>query len=209
MKSSAKILLMFLVFTFAGVGFFFGSDKVLKIFSEPKSLSLKKIISYKPKDIKDKQALVELGASSLGEFTFFDTLNDPEMKKYIGLNGSIVVPKTVQSVSENIITSSTIPLKNDKKSNALSSGFVIQVGSFRQLKKADVLKTKMIAGGYSTFVVSAVEKDKGYELHRVFVGNFIERVEAEKIAIKIKNIEKIESLVKFYEKKNDSVMWPN
>jgi hypothetical protein len=200
MKSSAKILLMFLIFTFAGVGFFFSSDKVLKFFSEPKSLSLKKIISYKPKDIKDKQALVELGASSLDEFTFFDTLNDPEMKKYIGLNGSIVVPKKIQPISENIITSSSMPLKDDNESNSLSSGFVLQVGSFQQLKKADVLKTKMIAGGYSSFIVTALAKGKDYKLYRVFVGNFMERIEAEKVAIKIKNKEKIESFIKFYEK---------
>ena len=200
MKSSAKILLIFLIFTFAGAGFFFSSDKVLKFFSEPKSLSLKKIISYKPKDIKDKQALIELGASSLDEFTFFDTLNDPEMKKYIGLNGSIVVPKKIQSISENIITSSSMPLKDDNESNSLSSGFVLQVGSFQQLKKADVLKTKMIAGGYSSFIVTALAKGKDYKLYRVFVGNFMERIEAEKVAIKIKNKEKIESLIKFYEK---------
>ena len=191
---------MFLIFTFAGVGFFFSSDKVLKFFPEPKSLSLKKIISYKPKDIKDKQALIELGASSLDEFTFFDTLNDPEMKKYIGLNGSIVVPKKIQPISENIITSSSMPLKDDNESNSLSSGFVLQVGSFQQLKKADVLKTKMIAGGYSSFIVTALAKGKDYKLYRVFVGNFMERIEAEKVAIKIKNKEKIESLIKFYEK---------
>ena len=202
MKSSAKILLMFLVFTFAGVGFFFGSDKVLKIFSEPKSLSLKKIISYKPKDIKDKQALVELGASSLDEFTFFDTLNDPEMKKYIGLSGSVAVPKTVQSISENVITSTSIGLESESESNSLLSEFVLQVGSFLEFKKADLLKTKMITGGYSAFIVSASAKGKDYKLHRVFVGNFMERIDAEKVAIKIKNKEKIESLIKFYEKKS-------
>ena len=202
MKSSAKTLLTFLIFIFVGVGFYFSSDKVFKIFSEPKSISLKKIISYKPKDIKDKQALVELGASSLDEFTFFDTLNDPEMKKYIGLNGNIVVPKMVQSISEKVITSNSIPLKDENKSNSLSSGFVLQVGSFQQLKKADVLKAKMIAGGYSAFIVSALAKGKDYELHRVFVGNFLERIEAEKVKIKIKNKEKIESLVKSYENKS-------
>ena len=202
MKSSAKILLAFLIFTCTGVGFYFSSDKVLKIFSEPKSVSLKKIISYKPKDIKDKQALVELGTSSLDEFTFFDTLNDPEMKKYIGLNGNIVVPKTIQPISKNVIMSNSIPLKDDSNHNSLSSGFVLQVGSFQQLKKADALKAKMIAGGYSALIVSALAKGKDYELHRVFVGNFMERIEAEKVAIKIKNKEKIESLIKFYEKKS-------
>ena len=43
--------------------------------------------------MKDKQALVELGASSPDDFTFFDVLDDPEMKKYIGLNGSVVAIK--------------------------------------------------------------------------------------------------------------------
>ncbi len=202
MKSLAKILLTFLVLTFAGAGIFFSWDKVLKIFPEPKKLSLKKIISSKPKDIKDKQALVELGASSLDEFTFFETLNDPEMKKYVGLNGALVIPESVQSISDNIVNSSSVNLEDVNKSNSLLSGFVLQVGSFQELTKADVLKSKMIAEGYSTFIVSALAKGKTYKLHRVFVGNFMERAEAEKVATKIKDTEKIKPLVRFYEKKN-------
>ena len=41
------------------------------------------MISLKPKDMKDKQALVELGARSPDDFTFFDVLGDPEDEKSI------------------------------------------------------------------------------------------------------------------------------
>jgi len=54
--------------------------------------------------MKDKQALVELGASSPDDFTFFDVLDDPEMKKYIGLNGSVVAIKKEDYYKPNDLT---------------------------------------------------------------------------------------------------------
>ena len=172
-------------------------------FQNQKIYPLKKIISYKPKDITDKQALVESGAISLDEFTFFDTLNDPEMKKYVGLTGRVISPNTTQYFPENIISSKfKNKLKNKSKPGSFLSRFILQVGSFQEFKKANVLKDKMINSGYSAFISSALAKEKDYKLHRVFVGNFMERAEAEKIAVKIKKTEKIVALVRYFEKKN-------
>ena len=222
MKSSAKIFLTLLVFVLVAAGFFLSSVKGFKFFSKKENLSFKKMISSKPKDMKDKQALVELGASSPDDFTFFDVLDDPTMKKYIGLNGSVVAiteedyyksndltpkvddslaPQVVGSVSKNVITPGTKNLEGQKQVDSSTSGFVLQVGSFQEFQKADALKNKLINSNYPVFIVSTLVKERGYTLHRVFVGKFLRKIEAEKIAIRIKESEKVEPLVRYYEKK--------
>ena len=108
MKSSAKFFLTLLVLFLTAAGLFFDSAKALDFFSIKKNISFEKIISIKPIDVKDKQALVESGVSSLGSFTFFDTLNDPSMKKYIGLSGSVDLNKEKTFHKPSILTS-----KND------------------------------------------------------------------------------------------------
>ena len=223
MKSSAKVFSTFLILVLVVTGLFFSSVKALNFFSEKENSSLKKIISLKPKDMKDKQALVELGASSPDDFTFFDVLDDPEMKKYIGLNGSVVAikkedyykpndltpkvdgslaPQVIQSVSKNVITPGTKNLEGQKQVDPSTSGFVLQVGSFQEAKKADALKNKLTNSNYPVFIVSTLVKEKGYTLHRVFVGRFLRKTEAEKVAVRIKESEKIEPLVRNYENKS-------
>ena len=222
MKLSAKIFSTLLILVLVATGLFFSSVKALKFFSEKENSSFKKMISLKPKDMKDKQALVELGASSPDDFTFFDVLDDPEMKKYIGLNGSVVTikeesyksndltpkvdgslaPQVIQSVSKNVITPGTKNLEGQKQVDPSTSGFVLQVGSFQEVQKADALKNKLINSNYPVFIVSTLVKEKGYTLHRVFVGRFLRKIEAEKVAVRIKESEKIEPLVRSYEKKS-------
>ncbi len=223
MKSSAKIFSTLMILVLVATGLFFSSVKALKFFSEKENSSLKKMISLKPKDMKDKQALVELGARSPDDFTFFDVLDDPEMKKYIGLDGSVVAIKeedfyklndltpkvdgsltrqVIQPVSKNVITRVTKNLEDQKQVDPSTSGFVLQVGSFQEVQKADALKNKLINSNYPVFIVSTFVKEKGYTLHRVFVGRFLRKTEAEKVAVKIKESEKIEPLVRSYEKKS-------
>ncbi len=104
MKSSAKIFSTPLILVLVATGLFFSSVKALKFFSEKENSSFKKMISLKPKDMQDKQTLVELGASSPDDFTFFDVLDDPEMKKYIGLDGSVVAIKEEEDYKSNDLT---------------------------------------------------------------------------------------------------------
>ena len=223
MKSPAKFFSTFIVFILVVVGLFFSSTIAFDFFSDKEIVFLKKIISSKPKNMKDKQALVELGASSLDDFTFFDILGDPAMKKYIDLNGSVVAmkekdhyksndltlkvdgglsPQLAQAVSKNAMTTDTKNLDGQKEVDTLASGFVLQVGSFQEFQKADALKNKLINGNYPVFIVSTLVKEKGYTLHRVFVGKFLKKTEAEKIAVRIKESEKVEPLIRYYEKKN-------
>ena len=219
MKSPAKFFSTLLIFILTAVGLFFSPTISFNFFSDKENISLKKIISSKPKNMKDKQALVESGISTPEDFTFFDTLDDPAMKKYLALNGSIVslkdenyyksndlIPrvngspasKVTQPVSENISISDARKLKGQKQTEPSTAGFVLQVGSFQEFQRADDLKNKLINGDYSVFISSIWAEEKGKSLHRVFVGTFLKKIDAEKAAFEIKESEKIESLIRYY-----------
>ena len=221
MKSPAKFFSTLIIFILVIAGLFFSSTISFDFFSDKENIFLKKIISSKPKNMKDKQALVESGISTLEDFTFFDTLDDPAMKKYLALNGSIVLlkdenyyksndltprvngspaSKVTQPVSGNFFISGARKLKGQNQSEPLTSGFVLQVGSFQELQRADDLKNKLINSYYSVFIFSTWVEEKRKELHRVFVGTFLTKIDAEKAAVEIKESEKIESLVKYNKK---------
>ena len=221
MKSPAKFFSTFLIFVLGIVGLFFSSTKSFDFFLDKENISLQKIISSKPKNMKDKQALVESGISTLEDFTFFDTLDDPTMKKYLALNGSIVslkdenyyksndlsprvngspASKVTQPVSGNISISGARKLKGQNQTEP-TPGFVLQVGSFQEFQRADDLKNKLINSDYPVFITSILEEEMGQTLHRVYVGTFLKKIDAEKAAVEIKESEKIESLIKYYKKK--------
>ena len=221
MKSPAKFFSTFIIFILAVVGLFFSSTIVFDFFSYKENIFSKKIISSKPKNMKDKQALVESGISTPEDFTFFDTLDDPAMKKYLGLNGSIVSLKDenyyksndlnsrvngslasigTQPVSGNIPISGARKIKGQNQTEPSTQGFVVQVGSFQEFQRADDLKNKLINSDYPAFIASILEEEMGQTLHRVYVGTFLKKIDAEKAAVEIKESEKIESLVKYYKK---------
>ena len=221
MKSPAKFFSTLIIFILAVVGLFFSSTISFDFFSDKENIFLKKIISSKPKNMKDKQALVESGISTPEDFTFFDTLDDPTMKKYLSLNGSIVslkdenyyksndltprvngspASKVTQPVSGNTSISGAKKIKGQKQTEPSIAGFVLQVGSFQVFQRADDLKNKLINGDYPVFISSTWVEEKRKALHRVFVGTFLKKIDAEKAAVGIKESEKIESLVKYYKK---------
>ena len=221
MKSPAKFFSTFLIFVLGIVGLFFSPTKSFDFFLDKENISLQKIISSKPKNMKDMQALVEFGTSTPEDFTFFNTLDDPAMKKYLALNGSIVslkdenyyksndltprvngspASKVTQPVSANISISGAKNIKGLNKTEPSTQGFVVQVGSFQEFQRADDLKNKLINSDYSVFIASILGEEMGQTLHRVYVGTFLKKIDAEKAAIEIKESEKIESLVKSYKK---------
>ena len=222
MKSPAKFFSTLIIFILAVVGLFFSSTISFDFFLDKENISLQKIISSKPKNMKDKQALVEAGISTPEDFTFFNTLDDPAMKKYLALNGSIVslkdenyyksndltprvngspASKVTQPVSGNISISGAKKIKGLNQTEPSTQGFVVQVGSFQEFQRADDLKNKLIKSDYSVFISSTWVEEKRKALHRVFVGTFLKKIDAEKAAVEIKESEKIESLIKYYKKK--------
>ena len=201
MKLSVKFFLsLFVFFSLIFIGFFSSSINIPNYFLGKENNTIKKIISLKPKNINDKQALVELGSNATDDFTFFDILDDPEMKKYIGLNGSVVEESkesnhnlkksdlrevlSLESISKNNLDSGSTSFEKQKRPP--TTGFIIQVGSFQESTRAYALKNKLINRGYPVFIDSSDVLGEVQELHRVLVGTFLKKKNAEKGAAKKK-----------------------
>ena len=115
------------------------------------------------------------------------------------MNGS-PTSKATRPVSGNISISGARKLTGQKQTEPSTAGFVLQVGSFQEFQRADDLKNKLINSDYSVFIASILEEEIGQTLHRVYVGTFLKKIDAEKAAVELKESEKIESLVKYYKK---------
>ena len=86
-----------------------------------------------------------------------------------------------------------------KQGESLSSGFFLQVGSFKTLERANLLKNNLSKKGYLAFVV-AVRISKESEIwHRVVIGKFAEKEFAVKAAIELKETENLNSVIKWQE----------
>ncbi len=80
--------------------------------------------------------------------------------------------------------------------NPSARKYTVQVGAFKNPEEADVLKTRMTKKGYNVFVVSS--KSKQHEiLHKVMVGEYKTRREAEVQSIRLKNTEGLRTFVTF------------
>ena len=226
MNSSVKTFLSILILGLSGAGIYFGTLKFLVVFQDGGKVSVKKQIPVKPKNIKEKQALVESGSSNDEEFTFFDTLSDPSMSKFVDLNGSVADPAQVandtppgptsargdvdtisqvkNSDSENLLNpvaenSETVKVEVGKRVESVVSGFALQVGSFHQLERASLLKEKLVKKGYPVFVVTVRIAGKDEVWHRVFIGRFLDRETAAVTARKVKQAEKLDSVLMWQE----------
>ena len=159
MNSSFKAFISLLILGLIGTGLYFGGVKTIDIYMGMEKLPLKKKISVKPESI------------DMDKLTFFETLVDPLMRKFVGLNGSIIEPqevandKTSDFVSRDKKSSIPQPASMDaketrgseaqKQAASLESGFVLQVGSFHKVEGANLLKNNLGKKGYPVFVEEA------------------------------------------------------
>jgi len=203
-KTFRSLLILGLI----GTVLYFGGVKTIDIYMEMEKLPLKKKISVKPDNIKQKQTLMKPESSAVDKLTFFETLVDPLMRKFVGLNGSIIEPqevandKTSDFVSRDKKSSTPQPASMDakeplsseaqKQADSLESGFVLQVGAFHKAEGANLLKNNLGKKGYPVFVEETRMPGSNKALHRVFVGKFVNKKVAEKTAISLKEIENID-----------------
>ena len=208
MNSSFKAFISLLILGLIGTGFYFGDVKAIDIHIKMEKLSLKKQISVKPDNIKQKQALMKPESIDMDKLTFFETLVDPLMRKFVDLNGSIIEPqevandKTSDFVSRDKKSSTPQPASMDakeplsskaqKQADSLESGFVLQVGAFHKAEGANLLKKNLGNKGYPVFFKKTRMPGSNKALHRVFVGKFVDKRVAERTAISLKEIENID-----------------
>jgi hypothetical protein len=163
---------------------------------------VKKVSAVKPKSIVNK-------AEALGpvshEFTFFETLKDKTMTKYVGLHGEMLpvsLPaRSVRSHSKIIEPAKLKPKKNiktivaEEKKPSILPRFAVQVSSFRDVKMASVLKKKLQEKGFDAYLMEIELPNHGGIWHRVFLGQYVDEALARKAAERARLEHKLNAVV--------------
>ena len=202
--------------------------KGIAIYSDKVRVPPKKQIASKPKNFNKTYKSVEPQELIKDEYTFFSTLHDPSMQKFVGLEGVVVkkneaagdklmaldinkansrdvklndliVKHNIQAINKN--------LETGKINNKLTPGFSLQVGSFKKVELAEFLETNLKNKGYPVYVESVLINEIGQVWYRVFVGRFSTKIEAEKIGIKVKEVEGLASVIKWHEGVSSKVLY--
>jgi len=224
MNSLLKKILLILIICLVGVIV----GKRIAIYSDKVSVSPKKQIVSKPKNFNKTYKSVEPQGLIKDEYTFFNTLHDPSMQKFVGLEGIVVKSNEVSSdklmalalnkansrdiklndpIVKNNIQSINKNNQTSEKNKNIIPGFSIQVGSFQKIELAELLEIGLENKGYPVYVESALINEKGQVWYRVFVGRFSTKIEAEKIGIKIEEVEGLASVIKWHEGDNSKVLY--
>lgn len=167
---------------------------------EKKTSIRKKISAVKPKSLINK--LEDLKPIS-PQFTFFETLKDKTMTKYVGLHGEMLpvsLPaRPVRSQKKIIEPDKLEPKKNikaiEEKKSPVRPRFAVQVGSFRDVKMASVLKVKLQKKGFDAYLMEIELPNHGGKWHRVFLGQYVDEALARKAAERARQEHKLNAVV--------------
>jgi len=224
MSSLLKKILLILIVCLVGAIVVKG----IAIYSDKVRVPPKKQIAFKPKNFNKKYKSVEPQELIKDEYTFFNTLHDPSMQKFVGLEGIVEKKNEVAGdklmaldinkansrdvkLNDPIVKHNIQPinkkLETGKKNNKITPGFSLQVGSFKKIELAALLETDLKNKGYPIYVESALINEMGQVWYRVFVGRFSTKIEAEKIGIKVKELEGLTSVIKWHEGENPKALY--
>ena len=165
----------------------------------------KKVRAVKPKSLVSK--LADLKPVSR-QFTFFETLQDKTMTKYVGLNGEIL---PVSRISKQVVLPSKrkrnlkrdlhsskhkLEIKGYKKpSRPTELYFTVQISSFRSKNRADELKRKLRKKGFDSFLMETELPNHGGKWFRVFLGKYSDEGLAYKDAERVRQEYKLNAVV--------------
>ena len=185
--------------------FYFNDGLLLGFFSGGNSSSvIKKESAVKPKSIVNKSEA--LGPVS-HQFTFFETLEDKTMTKYVGLNGEMLpvsLPAKPLRPHRKIIEPAKLEPKKNIKARKTVAGekkpsilprFAVQVSSFRDVKMASALKIKLQKKGFDAYLMEIELPNDGGKWHRVFLGQYVDEALARKAAERARQEYKLNAAV--------------
>jgi hypothetical protein len=181
--------------------FYFSDGILLGFFSGGENSSvIKKVSAVKPKSIVNKSEA--LGPVS-HQFTFFETLEDRTMTKYVGLHGEMLpvsLPeRLVRSHSKTVEPTKFKPNENVKaievKKPPILPRFAVQVSSFRDVKMASALKIKLQKKGFDAYLMEIELPNHGGKWHRVFLGQYVDEGLARKAAERARQEYKLNAAV--------------
>lgn len=164
----------------------------------------KKISAVKPKFLVNKAEDLKPVSP---KFTFFETLKDKTLTKYVGLHGEVLplsLPdkpisfKEKKPIKINIQPNETRRVEENrvqKKPEVKASKFALQVSSFRDEKKAGLLKTDLQEKGFDAFLMAAELPNHGGKWYRVFLGRYSDQDLARKDAERARREHKLTSVV--------------
>jgi len=208
-----RLLLVMIFLVASAVAFHFSGINSLGGFQK-KEASVKKLRAVKPKFIRDKVAKI---ASDKQVYTFFETLNDPTMTRYVGLNGKLlpaVLPlERIPVVSSNSTAKPLIhSVENQEKTEPLAKPeikhdrnirteikgrprYAVQVSSFRDAGRAGALKMRLQEKGFDAFLMQAELADHAGTWHRVFLGRYADEKKAQEAARMVRSQYKLNAVV--------------
>ena len=176
------------------------NDELLLGFFQGNPTVIKKVSAVKPKSIVNKtQALGPVSH----EFTFFETLKDKTMTKYVGLHGEMLpvsLPARPVRSQKKIIEPDKLEAKKnikaiEEKKSPVRPRFAVQVGSFRDVKMASVLKVKLQKKGFDAYLMEIELPNHGGKWHRVFLGQYVDEALARKAAERARQEHKLNAVV--------------
>ena len=200
------IYLVFLILTTSAI-FYFKDSLWLDFFGlwKKKAPVSKKVSVVKPKFLINKSEDLTPVAP---QFTFFETLKAKTLTKSVVLDGK-VLPITLPTRSlpfkkkesvETPIKRSVKPqvkenIQLENKFQPLVSAFAVQVSSFRDEKKASILKTDLQIKGFDAFLMEAELPNHGGKWYRVFLGRYNDEDLARKDAEFARQKHKLNSVI--------------
>jgi len=183
-----RLIYLAILISITTLTFYFKDGLLLGFFGEGEKPAVrKKVSAVKPKFLVNKAEALKPVSH---QFTFFETLNDKTLTKYVGLHGEILPVsspvKPAHLFKEKSISRLVVePAKSDLKSKTLKIGreekkpplstlirFFVQVSSFRNQKKAGALKIKLQEKGFDSFLIATELPNRGGKWYRVFLGKY-------------------------------------
>ena len=200
------IYLIFVILVTSSI-FYFKDRLGLEFFEiwENHTPASKKVSAVKPKFLINKSEDLKPVSP---QFTFFETLEDKTMTKYVGLHGE-VLPFSLPAKSLNLIKKEPVEIiikrsvkaqvkenvRIEKKPQPSTSILALQVSSFRDEKKAAILKTELQKKGFDAFLMEAELPNHGGKWYRVFLGRYSDEDLARKDAERARQEHKLKSVI--------------
>ena len=198
-----RLLLVMIFLVASAVGLHFSGINLLSGFQK-KEASAKKLRAVKPKFIRDK---VAKAASDKPIYTFFETLNDPTMTRYVGLNGKLLpakiaatplIPPVEKQVESEPLAKPEIKHDRNIRTPTEIGGrprYAVQVSSFRDAGRAGALKMHLQEKGFDAFLMQAELADHAGTWHRVFLGRYADEEKAQEAARMARSLYNLNAVV--------------
>jgi hypothetical protein len=215
-----KLLILTVCLIATAMGLYFSGNHLSELWGGGESPQ--KISAVKPKSLQENLSKVST-PSDEPVYSFFETLNDTTMTRYVGLNGELLpaVLPPEKSIAPAVPVKRVVALvppvekkekpeplvkkftgKHDLNKETLSSpeikvrpAYAVQVSSFRNAKSAQTLKTRLQKQGFDAFLMETVLAEPGGTWHRVFLGRYVDEEKAQEAARLAKSQYKLNAVV--------------